>query len=755
LSLTVRSLFVFALPRFFILNEILGACPELKFPTVVSRLVQCKVRNAQLFFRTSAVSRATGRFLNENRILPPLAYSTCVHALQALRAETSAVELHFADEEGDPYAVELAGRLGGYVIGKDSDFVIFNSDGYKGYIPIDEMEWQAPLPDDQVSVDGEDDAEFQTVKKPRAKRKITSAPQGSLGIVPPQGSNLSLSFTSYSPQVLADHFDIPVTLLPLLGALIGNDFSKDTEASSRRIQSLFFDRTWTLSQRIEKVAKTIQSVISPHRRKAKLQVGSVMDLIERTVNALLSRLPRTSVLGSGEVQSVIDKIVNATLQYAIPKYGGDVTGREGLWTNTVCALHDPETCTLLPIISRNVMRQAEESLADPNMLSARERYLDAYRSGLLSRESMDPLSSGSSWSPLFLENPDVESVGRSIGRPIRTWILAILDDTVGLGVQDDQNGSEKDDGDNDDDELIDVVESDSDDSQVDYLAPLKGELHRLRGSDDESTNPPLSTTPHRRLPTGRPYITEYFRSGTRIASEKVLVMPISELLSSISLPEYGEDDAPPLILRSEDDRLTILLRSLKSDYPTIRSLSPACILPVLAVRWVIHCLHSRFLENGSREREMERWTRRETRCFLASFPSEPHSSSDANSNNGITVFPPIDNRNVQLMAQVLMALDSIEQLLQALLLTSRIRVDFHRLSGKIFHGYLTGSIPLERELPHDIWEAAEENLADAFKEEVQKPTKKKTKGNTPSPAAQGKSSGGNKGLFSLLADLDE
>jgi hypothetical protein len=55
------------------------------------------------------------------------------------------VEIHFADEEGDPYAVELAGRLGGYVIGKDSDFVIFHSDGYKGYIPLDEMTWHRPF----------------------------------------------------------------------------------------------------------------------------------------------------------------------------------------------------------------------------------------------------------------------------------------------------------------------------------------------------------------------------------------------------------------------------------------------------------------------------------------------------------------------------------------------------------------------------------------------------------------------------------
>jgi hypothetical protein len=144
------------------------------------------------------------------------------------------------------------------------------------------------------------------------------------------GVVLSLSVTSYTPQALAEHLDIPVTLLPLLGALVGNDFSKDTEEGSRRIQSLFFSRDLTLCERINKVADIIRTVISPQKRKAKLQVGSVMDLIERTVNALLSRLPPSRSLGSGETASIIDKVVNATLQYAIPKYGGDAEGRASL-----------------------------------------------------------------------------------------------------------------------------------------------------------------------------------------------------------------------------------------------------------------------------------------------------------------------------------------------------------------------------------------------------------------------------------------
>lgn len=632
------------------------------------------------------------------------------------------------------------------MIGKDSDFVIFHSDGYKGYIPIDEMTWVVP-PSDGLRM-SDDDGEFQTVKKSKAKRKIVS--DVSYGLIPPMDVVFSLSVTSYAPQALADHLGIPITLLPLLGALVGNDFSKDAESSSRRIQSLFFSRDLSLSDRIEKVANTIRDVVSPQKRKAKLQVGSVIELIERTVNTLLSRLPPSRSLGSGEIESIVDKVVNATLQYAIPKYDGNAGGRASLLSNKVCPLHDAEACSILPIFSRNVMRQAEEaSTADPNLLIARERYLDAYRQGLLSAKIMDVLNTGSSWARLFLEDPDLESVSRSIGKPVRSWIYAILDDTVGLEVQsqdtETENGANEE-LDDDDDKLIDVVESDSDDSHIDYLAPLKGELHRLRGSDDESTDPPVSVTPHRRFPIGRPLVTEYFRCGTRIASETLEVEPISEILSSISLPEYSEDDEPPLVLRSEEDRLTILLRALKSDHPAIRSLSPSVILSVLAIRWVIYSLHSRFVGRDSRSRAQERWTKTEARCFLSSLVWESAAQDSHNT------FPPLENRNVQFMAQLLMALETIEQLVQALLLTRRIRSDFHRLSGRRFHLYLSDSAPPDIELPPGVWEAVEVDLEQAFREVVLVKKKKQEKASKSIPA-QPKPRLGNRGAFALLSDL--
>ncbi|KAF8806511.1 PIN domain-like protein [Phlegmacium glaucopus] len=742
-----------------------GACPDLKFPTVISRLSQSHIQPAQLFFRTSTASRSTGRFLSETRILPPLAYSACIHALETLRSVTNNLELHFADEEGDPYAVELAGRIGGYVVGNDSDFVILNADGYLGYIPLSEMVWQIPDSFQDVESMNGDDGEFQTVRKPKAKRKVLNDARFSGGLAPPDNMpELSLAVVAYSPETLAKHLNIPVSLLPLLGALVGNDFSKDSESNSRKIQALFFDRQLTLIQRIEKVANTIHSVISPgaQRRKAKHQVGSVMDLIDRTVNALLGRL--TTTMGTGEIEDIVDKIVNATLQYAIPKYGGDVGGREGLWSTSFCALHDPETCSLLPMISRKVMRQAEDSTQKaPDLLEAREKYLDVYRSGLLPPKLMDALNTGSYWPRLFLENPDLETVGRSIGKPIREWTVAILEDTVGLpaaGHEDDEGSVGKEEEEADDDELVDVVESDGEGSTTDFLAPLKGELHRLHSLEDEiATEPPASVSSHRHRPSGPPVITEYLRKGTRIASENIVVTPISDLLISISLSEYVTDGSPPLVLISVEDRLVVFLRALASDSPSVRRLSPDNLLPVLAVRWIVHTLHHRWQESGSKEREKERWTKNEARCWLSSILWTSDDQSQSESTGIKPDLPPIEDRNIQLMAQILMALDSIEQLSQALLLTERVPFDASRLSGRRFHAMLTGTTAITQPLPSGIWDSTEDGLSDAFQEErVKKVKRSKAEKQAVASVSNGKASAQavpKKGFkFALLGDME-
>ncbi|KAJ6497748.1 hypothetical protein C8R45DRAFT_899204 [Mycena sanguinolenta] len=726
-----------------------GPCPSLKFTTQVSRLAQNNISHSLIFFRTSTGSRSSPRFLNESRILPPLAYMACLDALKAICQSTDAVSIHFADEEGDPYAVELAGRIGAFVVGTDSDFVILNSEGYRGYIPLDEMVWTVPTPEEPATVGDDDD--FQQVRKSKARKKVIN-PGSSRGIIPPEStSELSLSFTAYTPTALASHLNLPVTLLPLFGALVGNDFSNQSASPRRNVQLLFFERHLNLSQRITRVATTIQSILIASTQKGKQkQVGGVMDLIDKTVNALLIR--SISTMGSGEVEAIVERIVDATLQYALLKNENET---QDLWPTDICALHEADICPILPMFSRLVTAEAllEERENDDELLKRNElrgQYLSAYRDGHLDPKVLDVLQTGTSWPRLFLETPDLETVGRVFGRPIRQWGYAILHDAVGLQPPSDEEvisetdgttveGEVEEDEDEDEDELIDVVESDSDDEKgADLLAPLEGALHQLVSDNDDTTTPASLST----RGTQSPIITEYVRRGTRIAEEPVTVPLISDLLSSISSADLPFNTLS-ILSQPEPDRFTILLRMLKSDTIPIRSLAPEKLAVVLCLRWVLLTLHSRALESGSKEREKERWTRKEARCFLAAFSWTAEEKSLSGQEN---TFPEILDRNVQLTAQVLTTLESVAYFSQILLVHNRLPSPALLFSGADFHSYLTGIKTAD--VPDALWDPCVDDIGETFGDE----RKKKSKKAKQAPALLPKKSAG--GLFGLLTDAD-
>ncbi|OAX43691.1 PIN domain-like protein [Rhizopogon vinicolor AM-OR11-026] len=756
-----------------------GSAPELKFPTLVNRLNHSIIERSLLFFRTSAASRLTPRFLHETRMIPPLAYHACLHALHAVASSVDAMEVHFADEEGDPYAVELAGRLGAFVVGNDSDFVILNSGKYAGYIQLDDMLWAVPNSAEEGSGGGGDEHdEFRTVKKGKTKKQNATQQGISRGLIPPEHStDLTLSVSVYTPATLASHFKIPVTLLPLLGALVGNDFS-NRSSTQRNVQSLFFERQLTLSQRIARVGSTLNEILSAstRKRKARHQVGSVMDLIDRSVHALLIRPPST--MASGEIDAIVDRIVNATLQYAIDKYDGDRFGPDGLWPSKICALHRGETCRLSGLFSRALLLSSnnagEDNVVENQFLQLQSLYIPAYRLGHFQPKLMDILSTGTFWPKLFLENPDVENVARSIGRPIREWIYAILEDAVGLPeapeeieeLDDEQSDAPQVD-DEDEDELIDVVEEDSEDDGADLLAPLRGELQRLRAPDEESAMP-ASTSSRSRAPSApRPkYITEYVRRGTRVASEEVEVPDLGRLLASYSSVLHGDsqDNWTPLPLRTPSERMSLFLHALRSSTAAVEELPSEQLMGALVLRWVVQIMHLRALESPSKERENERWTKSEACALLAFYMSQRHCLNIRSTPNSPgaaehvtgSEATPMNERSIQLMAQVLVATESIHQFSEVLLLTERVPVHVHILSGQSFYTLLTQKGSNCRDtLPQGLWEACMEGLEGAFAEERPVKTKKsKVNAKRGEPVVQKVVRVGTKGSkFGLLADL--
>ncbi|ESK93630.1 asteroid-like protein 1 [Moniliophthora roreri MCA 2997] len=752
-----------------------GPCPAIKFGTEISRTAKAFIEPSLLFFRTSSTSRSTARFLAESRIIPPLSYNATINALLAVRESTDAVDVHFADEEGDAYAVELAGRLGAYVVGNDSDFVILNTEGYLGYAHLEEMVWTCNVLEEDHEANPDDD--FVQVSRKRGPIKVKD-PKLGRGVIPPEDrTDLSFTFTAYSPSTLASHLHIPITLLPLLGALVGNDFSNQNALPGRQVQQLFFERRMTLSARIDLVAATLQSIISnaQQKRKTKYQVDSVMDLINITVNALLNRSPTT--MGTGEIDAVVDRIVESTLQYAITKY----EGQDGtLWPSTLCALHEPDVCPMLPIFSRRIAAGdwQEDDMESKELLirdEVRKLLLEAYRSGKLSPMLVDCLNTGTFWPRFFLENPDVESVSR-MTRPIRQWCCSILHDAVGLpefteeeaGGVENSDGVKEEESDADDDELIDVVEENSEEDE-DLLAPLRGALRQLKTDENEgSTN--VSDPSYTLNPSPAPQakrnvrVTEYVRRGTRVADEILEIPLLADLLEAMPDSLKVDSSSPiPLLLQSPHQRLAVMIRLLENNSSlSIEHIPPQKVLAVLALRWVVRSLHERAQQIGSKDSQSACWTAREGRCFLASFsaPSEPTETQIKNHH------PPILDRHVQLTAQILQTMDAIEQLAQVLLLTEQVPSTSHLFSGRNFHNYLTADTPLGDGAMKELWDHAVEGVEGCFGEDrqkkrkvktkisdgVQKPTPPGTPTKTPGKAGTGGRLKG--GVFDLLGDAE-
>ncbi|KAI5990717.1 hypothetical protein EDC04DRAFT_2989029 [Pisolithus marmoratus] len=652
-----------------------GPTPELKIPTLISRMNGGNVEKSLIFFRTSPASRCTPRFLRETSILPPLAYEACVQTLQRLASSGKRpLEVHFADEEADPYAVELAGRLGAYVVGNDSDFVIFSSGLYAG---------------------GDDDDDFQTVVRGKTRKRPTRQQNITFGLIPPLDvplEDLTLTASVYTPAALASHLKIPITILPLLAALVGNDFSNQS-TTQRNVQFLFFERRLSLSQRITHTGDTLAGILNAasQPRKARHQVESVMDLITRTVNALLTRAP--SHVTPGEVDAVVDRIVNAALTYAIDKYDGEIYGPDSLWPTRLCALHDQDACPFVTLFMEAQPCSSQDKTGSDGatlIVKAKDRGYYEY---------------GHFLAKTFLENPDLETVAKSIGRPIRLWIYALLEDGVGLpdtpetsSVDDsvaEVGGSLNEEDKEDLDELIDVVEEhSSDDDDTDLLAPLRGELERLRTADDSTPEPPASATSRSRSrPPPQPKsVTEYVRRGSRIATDEVPVPDLAVLMTSSGFDAFIESEIHiPWQLRSLEERITLFLHILESNIPMMRDLPPAELFGVLAVRWVVRTLHLRAVESGmTKDREKERWSQREARAFLTFYVGSLEDSEAVCSTTAHNWIP----------------------------------VNVERLSSSRFHAYISQSGPVvDQSLSENMWNACVHSLGDAFRQELPKRNK--------------------------------
>ena len=206
----------------------------------------------------------------------------------------------------------------------------------------------------------------------------------------------------------------------------------------------------------------------------------------------------------------------------------------------------------------------------------------------------------------------------------------------------------------------------------------------------------------------------------------------------------------------------MLFRS--ADTPAIRSLDPHLRIPALALCWVVRQMHLRFSEHDTKQRESERWSESKAQAFFTSFafyqdPSDTGKTTDTEfsstpSSSSTEHAIPISDRNIQLTAQILMALESVEWLVQVFLLTDYFTPCARYFSGEAFHSQLAKapgqggftSVP-------NVWQSVEGLLGGCFKVEriIGKKTRKKDKsrGNT-GKNSQGTQSNTAQNLYTIL-----
>ncbi|KAG9018264.1 hypothetical protein FRB90_011718 [Tulasnella sp. 427] len=456
-----------------------GAEPVLKFPQHTSRIQDTRIAPSNIFFRTSTVRRNEPAFLRDNRIIPPLSYGACVDALLKLD-----VSCTWADAEADPRCVEIAASMGTWVLAKDTDFVILNAEDYLGYVPIDQLVWEyeqdAPV---QAAAEEDDDGWTPAARgKGKGRKRSSTVSKGfvSQGLLPPKsGEVVAIKFLVYHPKTLANHLKIPSTFLPLFSSLVGNDFVPPS------YRTRFFERRRSLAQQIERVGEVLHEVLSTGQdRRSRIgkliaknmasrgdASGSNTDANRPSVATLIQTAIQELLIRQGTAQQV-DEMVETVID-AILQYGAECDPAGPFYA---CIPRSPH----------------------PYQELVRRHYTQAYEAGHFSPEVLEIAANGCMWANLFLENPDVESSGRTIATELVTWTAAVINDAFPIGSNSDGDesvmskdagtttqSSVRGEGEEDDDELISVVEEQTD-SEEEQTRARNRQLREGREETEDS-----------------------------------------------------------------------------------------------------------------------------------------------------------------------------------------------------------------------------------------------------------------------------
>ena len=591
----------------------------------------------------------------------------------------------------------------------------------KGYVPLDGMVWKWLEPAEEqketpAAPAGTDDSDpwegsFQAVKTRR--RAPRSAYRNHCPNPPPLPHSsfiTSVTFTSYHADLLALRLKLPVGLLPLLAALVGNDY--------HQFSHLFHTKGTSGSQKIERVALALREALDPKIAARRAAAASAVKTFQNG-RLIMTQGPKSSTTP-----------INGSAP-TTPPSSGDAAA--SLLTSTVQSLllhpatepqldklvHNLIDSALSYSVTHDLSTTSSFSLVTPSSFPTptptRDEivalYAEAMSKGDFAPKLAGVVRDGRYLGRVFLEDTQRGTIGRRVGEPIREMCWAILNQGVGIGygkevvvVEEEEveeegkggktleetksEGAAEEEEDEDEDKIIEVAEEAfaSDDPEDQVPAASEDE-------DEEEVELP-------------PSVQTYLRSSSLILPKMIAIPSIEDILLPTSSSSLIEVPNPflPLVLQPVEYRTQLYLALLNSLTPSVLSLRDQLKPLVLALRWTMQVLsHDADVAAGGakwmlRRGEVEAVVLAGVRSVRAwetwTNGLSPSTSASDETKEVILSSPSsekleITNRAVHITSHLLHSLHELSLLAQTLLLPSTLLPPPHRsYSGRTFHTLL-------------------------------------------------------------------
>ena len=202
----------------------------------------------------------------------------------------------------------------------------------------------------------------------------------------------SLRLRVYQHERIASALSLPPAFLPIFASLIGNDLTDYLSFFSLASRPPYPGQVSPVD--LEHIARTLKT----QENLPALNSAQILAILARVVPLLLTR-PSSDL-------NILPALASSAASYLLHP------------------LESPSpSFPLHPIVSDSL-----------DQAQCRALYLAAFKAGRIGSVVLQIIKHHLVVPPRCLENPDFQSCSITLGRPIRLWMYALIDDAVGLGV---------------------------------------------------------------------------------------------------------------------------------------------------------------------------------------------------------------------------------------------------------------------------------------------------------------------------------